>query len=488
MRLEGDMNLSCFHFILLLAKQLMVFSSHIFLFLFLPLVLVINRFLTLKASNLFLLIASLVFYALGEGLLVILLLCSISWNYFFGRLIGHKGANKVFLAIAITGNLLLLAYYKYFGFIVESSFLKNLISESHYSNIILPIGISFFTFQGISYLVDVYRGTNKAESDPIKLGLYISFFPQLVAGPIVKYNELASYLSERKTTLDQTTIGAFKFLRGLTKKVIIADTLALVADQIFLLPSETIPGPLAWLGVLIYSLQIYYDFSGYSDMAIGMCLILGFSIPENFNYPYLSKSVREFWRRWHISLSTWFRDYLYIPLGGNRKGMARLYFNLLIVFFLTGLWHGASYNFIIWGMIHGIFMIAERTFPLETRKLPSLFKHVYLLLVVCLSWVFFRIESFSEAVQFLQRMFSFSMEGDWYPGIFLNAYFYFILFVAILFAFPLRQKIALFFKTKIVAQKHLLLGLNCGLYLALAFLCWMELSMSSYSPFIYYKF
>lgn len=467
----------------------MVFSSYLFLFFFLPLVILVNRFLSLKASNVFLLLASLLFYASGEGLLVLLLLVSIFWNFSFGLLIekaAHK-EKKLYCGVAIIGNLSLLAYYKYFRFLVENSPLAKLITEQRYSDIILPIGISFFTFQGISYLVDVYRKEVPAEKSIVRLGLFISFFPQLVAGPIVKYKELAAFLSHRVTSVDKTVEGSMRFIRGLAKKVIIADTLAIVVDAIFIENLSALPTTVAWTGVLLYSLQIYYDFSGYSDMAIGLGLIFGFRIPENFNYPYISKSVREFWRRWHISLSTWFRDYLYIPLGGNRQGQSRTLFNLCVVFFLTGLWHGASWNFVLWGMLHGLFLILERLSSFEKIRLPHLLKHIYLLVVVGLSWVLFRLPSFADALVYYKSLFSFSATGDWYSYVLMTPYVWFVVLIAIIFAAPILSKIAALFSVSLRRLNYLPLLRYVG-YFCLALLCMMELSMSSYSPFIYFKF
>jgi len=465
----------------------MVFSSFLFLFIFLPLVVVINRYLPLKLSNLFIFIVSLFFYYVGEGILVCLLTGSILWNYIFGLTISgatNNALTKTYLLIGVFGNLALLLYYKYFGFLVESTFLKKWIATSAYSDIILPIGISFFTFQGLSYLVDVYRKVVPATADPIKLGLFISFFPQLVAGPIVKYKELASYLSDRNITTPGMVTGSQKFIRGLAKKVLIADNLAILSDAIFISEYSSLPTVLAWLGILCYTLQIYYDFSGYSDMAIGLCLVMGFKIPENFNHPYIAQSVRDFWRRWHISLSTWFRDYLYFPLGGNRKGSGRTYLNLLIVFLLTGLWHGANFNFILWGLIHGGFMILERKFPAMLASMPRIIRHLYLLIVVSFTWVLFRTTSLSAASAYLLALASFDNSGDWLPLLQFNYLSIFIISVAIILIFPTRLKITelLSFNTKTNPLVH------HAAYLGLAMLCIMEITVSDYSPFIYFKF
>lgn len=467
----------------------MVFSSFQFLFFFLPFVLLVNAFLPVRASNVFLLLASLVFYFVGEGLLTILLISSILWNYSFGLLLvvdRFKAANKWMLGICILGNLLLLIYFKYFGFIVESFGLGNLIPKSAYTDIVLPIGISFFTFQGISYILDVHRGQNQVERNLIRLGLYIAFFPQLVAGPIIKYNEIATFLSNRRPTLEKAIEGSFKFIRGLAKKVIIADSLAIFVDQVFIMDVHTLPGMVAALGLFCYGLQIYYDFSGYSDMAIGLGMIFGFQIPENFRHPYSAISVRDFWRKWHISLSTWFKNYLYIPMGGNRKGSRRTYFNLIIVFFVTGLWHGAYYNFIIWGLFHGFFLILERIplFANALARLPKLFQHFYLLVAVFTAWVFFRIASFENAIGFFRQLFYWPNSGDYYPMIYWTSYFFFIVLLASLFTFPVRAYLERFFQK----EQPLYFALKGILYLIVFIYGILELSIATHTPFIYFKF
>ncbi len=464
----------------------MAFSSYQFLFLFLPLVLIVNRFLSLKLSNIFLLAASLLFYSLGEGILVFILIGSITWNFVLGLIIANSrntAYSKVMVGLGVGGNMLILTIWKFPHFIPWRLFL----GENGMISIPIALGISFFTFQGISYLIDVYRGLHPPERNLLTLGLYISLFPQLIAGPIVKYNEIVTYLTNRSLHLDQTFLGAQKFLRGLAKKVIIADSLALIADTAFTTEVMALPTAIAWLGVLTYSLQIYYDFSGYSDMAIGLCLIMGFKIPENFMHPYCSTSIREFWRRWHISLSTWFKSYLYIPLGGNRKGSGRTYLNLIIVFFLTGLWHGPHTNFVIWGMLHGLFMIIERRFPFVFEKLPRGLLHLYTLLVIAVTWVFFRAGTFTEALGYLQALFTFDQQGDWKTLLYFTPYHAFILFIGILFAMPIR-KVSYEKLTIGISGSTVQLTMTSVTYLLLAGLCFMELSISSYSPFIYFRF
>lgn len=474
-------------------QQKMVFSSFLFLFLFLPVVLIINRLLPLRWSNVFLLIVSLLFYFVGEGKLTILLALSILWNYVFGRLLAldesHSKKDKLLLGICITGNLLLLVYYKYFGFIVTSLGLDHIIPESSYSSIVLPIGISFFTFQGISYIIDVYGKTEKAEKDPVKLGLYISLFPQLIAGPIIKYNEIAKDISHRSFNLDDAVNGSFKFIRGLFKKVVLANNFSVIADAVFESDINSLPTSVAWIGLLLYSLQIYFDFSGYSDMAIGLGQIMGFKIPENFNFPYISRSIKEFWRRWHISLSTWFKNYLYIPLGGNRKGAYRTYLNLAIVFFVTGLWHGANYNFIIWGMLHGAFLVAERMKASWLAILPRFLQHVYTLMVVSLAWVFFRTATIDDAFHYFSRLFAFSEVGDYSAFLHLNNYIVFLLALGVLLVTPIRTYLVVHWNKLMqqmpVGAKY---TLALGLYQLVFIFALFELSIATHTPFIYFKF
>ena len=435
----------------------------------------------------FLFLMSLLFYFLGEGPLVGLLIASITWNYLIalGLDKSYQLPRKPLVTLGITGNLLLLGYYKYFIFLLESLGLESFATA--YSPILLPIGISFFTFQGISYLIDVYRQGHPPEKSYVKLGLYISFFPQLIAGPIVKYKDLVTYLSDRRMTTDDIYSGSQRFIRGLAKKILIADQLALVADQIFASDTATLPCSLAWLGVLVYALQIYYDFSGYTDMAIGMGKMLGVKIPENFNHPYIAKSVREFWQRWHISLSSWFKDYLYVPLGGNRISANRTYINLLIVFFLTGLWHGASFSFILWGLLHGFFMIMERIFSSFFSKWPAWLSHLYLIIVVGLLWILFRIESYSEALTYFKRLFIAPQETEGIAWIHINPYVFFVIAIGLLFSVPIRQNISTLISTKIKSPQQFAL-LSSATALCLLVVTISQMTVSTYSPFIYFRF
>ena len=383
-----------------------------FIWLYLPLVFIVSRLLPKKAMNAWLLLTSLFFYAFGEPVYILLLLLSITVNYFFGTamapLTGMK--RKLVLAASVFFNLLLLGYYKYSNFAVR---MLNLLTDKPVFNlreIALPIGISFFTFQIMSYIIDLYREQVPVQKNPFKLGLYISFFPQLIAGPIVYYRDIEAQLSDRAVTPEKTAYGIKRFIWGLAKKTLIANNLAVAVDNILALNMNETPSSYLWLAYLMYALQIYYDFSGYSDMAIGLGKLFGFTFLENFNYPYIAASVSDFWRRWHISLSGWFRDYLYIPLGGNRKGGLRTALNLLIVFALTGVWHGAGLNFIVWGMWHGVFMLIERFFPSKTNggKHSLFLGRLYTLGVVYFGWIFFRAGSLTAALTTVIRMFSFS--------------------------------------------------------------------------------
>lgn len=397
------------------------------------------------------------------------------------------------LGISVILNLSILGYYKYFNFFVDNFQSIGLLKEIDNSPIHLPIGISFFTFQSVSYLVDVYRRETEAQKNPLNLGLYISLFPQLVAGPIIRYHDIARQIVIRNIDSKKFAYGVKRFIIGLGKKVIIANSLALVADQSFAIPASDLPTAVAWLGIICYSLQIYFDFSGYSDMAIGLGKMCGFDFLENFNYPYISKSVQEFWRRWHISLSTWFRDYLYIPLGGSRKGMILTYRNLFIVFVATGLWHGASWNFLIWGLFHGAFMIFERLgLKNILEKTPVVVQHFYLLIIIVVGWVFFRSPDLSYAYSYLQSMFGWTNGKNFYPFVYLENYRVFILILGILFSTSIIKTIETNLKTLpspiINIMKPLHKGLSFFSIFAIFIYSIMELAQSSYNPFIYFRF
>ncbi len=392
----------------------MVFSSTIFLFLFLPVVLIIYYLLPkIKYKNVFLLIASLVFYGYGEHKFVFIMILSIIINYFLGFIVEYAKKysliyRRISLLLVVLVNVALLFYYKYYDFFIEN--VNSVFGlELPLKHIVLPIGISFFTFQIMSYLFDLYLNKVKLQKNPLKLGLYIALFPQLIAGPIVRYIDIAEQIDNRTLSVDYFAEGLKRFIIGLAKKVLIADSFGIIADYVFALSPNDLSTMLAWGGAIAYTLQIYFDFSGYSDMAIGLGYMLGFKFIENFNYPYIAKSVQDFWRRWHISLSSWFRDYVYIPLGGNRTG--NVYVNLLIVFFVTGLWHGASWNFVLWGMWHGLFLIIERLLKnskLQNIKIPYIVTWFYTMIVVIIGWVMFRASDMTYAWEYIKVMFVFN--------------------------------------------------------------------------------
>ena len=385
----------------------MVFSSIIFLWVFFPIVFVVNFFIRPKYSNLFLLVASLFFYAWGEPYFVIVMIASIIGNWFIAQWIFKRsGTKQVALFFGIIFNLGILGYFKYAVFGVR---IVNMIFRwggviIPLLEISLPIGISFFTFQAMSYIIDVYRGDIDARPKIANTALYISFFPQLIAGPIVKYKDISQQIENRVMEIDKVALGFRRFIYGLGKKVLVSNVLGLCADTVYSYDITTISGRTAWIGAIAYTFQIYYDFSGYSDMAIGMAQMFGFTIPENFDYPYMARSINEFWRRWHISLGSWFREYVYIPLGGNQNGRIRTCLNLTIVFFLTGLWHGANFTFIIWGIYNGFFAIVERTKLGEILEKHKVVSWMYCFLAVNFGWVFFRSNNVINAFIMLKRM------------------------------------------------------------------------------------
>jgi alginate O-acetyltransferase complex protein AlgI len=475
----------------------MVFSSVIFLFLFLPLTLCIHYILPFKFKNLFLFTVSVLFYAWGEGALTLLILLSIGINYLAGLGISFFQNQKpvwaaLLLAFAITLNLSVLIYFKYFHFIIENIQRLGLFTNQLNPYMHLPIGISFYTFHIISYLMDVYRRDTAPQKNPLDLGLYIFLFPQLVAGPIIRYKDISSKIASRFILGEAFWYGVKRFIRGLAKKIIIANTLAITADAVFNLKLQQ-PASMIWLGAICYTLQIYFDFSGYSDMALGLGKMMGFQFPENFNYPYCARSLQDFWQRWHISLSTWFRDYLYIPLGGNKKGALITYRNLCIVFFITGLWHGSSWNFIAWGMFHGLFLILERI-GLKTllQSCHSVFQHLYTLLIVVIAWVFFRAENLTQALHILKQMFV-PQQSENYAAIEqINAYSLFVFVLALIVSFKARHYIAIRYYnvyTKLqMPFQYLIQSFQFILYMGLFVYCLAELSIGNYNPFIYFRF
>jgi alginate O-acetyltransferase complex protein AlgI len=482
----------------------MIFASSLFLFLFLPLTLAAYFLLATRFRNAFLLAASLVFYAWGEPIYIFLMLASIVFNYGAGLLIHrqrHKPirylSEKTLLAAAITGNLGLLFYFKYINFLVENlNCALTAMGEASMQNpaIALPIGISFFTFQAMSYVIDVYRKHAAVERSLIRCGLYVALFPQLIAGPIVRYHDVARQIVSRTISSELFSSGIQRFIFGLAKKVLIANPLGEVADKIFSVPVAEITPGMAWLGIACYTLQIYFDFSGYSDMAIGLGRMFGFEFMENFHYPYISKSIREFWRRWHISLSSWFRDYLYIPLGGSRGSALRTYFNLWVVFFLCGLWHGASWNFAIWGLLHGVWLVLERL-GLETylSRLWQPLQHAYVLLLVMIGWVFFRAETLPQALQYLSSMAGFTEASgaQYYALFYLDLKTVLTLLIGFIAATPLPRRLAKHWYHQYPQSMPWQIAIHSGYYGLLAALFGLAaayLAAGTYNPFIYYRF
>lgn len=468
----------------------MVFSSLTFLCIFLPVVLALYYLLpTLRIRNVLLIAVSLLFYAYGEPAYVLLMIASIIINYIFGRLLGteNKKKRQWILAIAVVINIGLLVVFKYLYMMVQT--VNQLCgSEIPLVGLALPIGISFFTFQALSYVIDVYRREVEPQKNLWNVMLYISFFPQLIAGPIVKYHDIQEQIDNRNTDVKEIAEGLRRFIIGLSKKVLISNTMAVTADALFAAGAGELNILSAWIAAIAYMPQIYFDFSGYSDMAIGLGHMFGFRFLENFRYPYISSNIQEFWRRWHISLSTWFKEYLYIPLGGNRKGKARTCLNKMIVFFSTGLWHGANWTFVLWGLWHGVFLLFEQVCPV--KKLPKVLAHIYALLVVCVGFVMFRADTFGQGMFMIGTMFggwefsSLQMAIVWEQ---LTPIFLVTLVVAVFGSAPFIPKAA----EACLARENLRKPATYFSYMAsfvLLILCMLSLSSGTYNPFIYFRF
>ena len=467
----------------------MLFSTMTFVFMFLPIVLVLYLAAKKELHNPILLISSIIFYAWGEPkyLAIMLLTILINWLGAIGvdKFKNHK---KLVLALTIIANLGFLIYFKYFNFLIDNC---NNIFHSHIDplNIVMPIGISFYTFQALSYVVDVYRGDCNVQKDIYKLALYICLFPQLIAGPIVKYHDVAEQIDSREVNFEKVDLGVKRFIIGLSKKMLIANTMGAIADKIFIQNPDTFSPLIAWIGSIAYSFQLYFDFSGYSDMAIGLGLIFGFKFLENFNYPYISKSITEFWRRWHISLSTWFKEYVYIPLGGNRKGKLKTLRNLGIVFLLTGIWHGAAWNFVVWGIWHGFFIIIEKIINIKefeqkhTQKWVRFLQHIYCIFAFLIGWVMFRSETMSYAWQYIKNMFGLVRVHDisYGMGYYIDNFEIIIFVCAILCSMPLFNKLLE------VKNKFGRTLINIWL-LILFILSAATIASSTYNPFIYFRF
>ena len=476
----------------------MVFSSMIFLWIFLPTVLICYFLSPQRFRNGLLVFFSLLFYAWGEPVYIFLMLLCVGVNYTGGQMLEkYPRQKKKVLCITVVVNLLLLCYFKYFGLLAD--LLNGIITAAggsgfSFTQAALPVGISFYTFQALSYVIDVYWEHVEVQKNYFNILLYISFFPQLIAGPIVKYRDINEAIENRVMNADEIAKGLRRFICGLGKKVLIANTAGLVADHVFTAAHSKVNFVVAWIGAIAYLMQIYYDFSGYSDMAIGLGHMFGFHFKENFQYPYGADSIQEFWRRWHISLSTWFKEYLYIPLGGNRKGTARTCINRIIVFFFTGLWHGANWTFVIWGLWHGMFLLFETYCPI-VKKAPKVIARIYTLLVVCVGFVMFRADTLTEGLFMIKQMFTgFSMDpaSMSFAVQQLTPWFVVMLAAGIIGAAPIRKLVD---HIRENVQPEVLTGkwktVQIVLYVASAVLliwCMIRLSGSTYNPFIYFRF
>lgn len=475
----------------------MLFSSWTFLLIFLPIVISVYFLLPVKGRNAFLLVASLFFYSWGQVSHIWVILGVILVNYLAGLAIDrYRNRSKFIIFLSVALNILVLGVYKYADFLIGNI---NNISGAQLEELglALPIGISFYTFQALSYSVDVYRQVVPVQRNPFKLALYIALFPQLIAGPIVKYHDIMAYIDNRESCLDEVVAGIRIFVIGLAKKVVIADTVGQVADMIFAMEPASLSAPVAWLGAIAYSLQIFFDFSGYSDMAIGLGRIFGFRFMVNFNYPYISRCLTEFWRRWHISLSTWFRDYVYISLGGNRCSLWQNNINLIAVFFLTGLWHGASWTFVVWGLWHGMFLLLEKRLWFRGRKLDmvmgeisectwkTVLAHGYAIMVFVIGWVIFRADSLGYAADYISVMLGGGSGKDVYLGIgyFLHSKAILVGAVALLLCRPWGFSVvaeAMEPFSKII--------LKDAAVLMIFLMSLMFMAAGTYNPFIYFRF
>lgn len=471
----------------------MLFSSTFFLLYFLLVFLTVYFLIPSRFKNLFTLIASILFFAWGAPKFVFVLCFAVIVDFFVAQFI-HKNEGKkrlLFLAIGVTFNVSVLLYFKYFNFFMDNFnvLLDTFGAQSiSFTRVALPIGISFFVFHELSYIIDVHRRVKPPMNNIINYGLYIFLFPQLIAGPIIRFNEIADQINERKfqDNIDNRILGLFRFAIGLAKKVLIANELGAEADHIFKLPYAELNTLSAWVGALCYTFQIYFDFSGYSDMAIGLARTMGFIFPENFNNPYISQSITEFWRRWHVSLSRWMRDYLYISLGGNKVSMPRLYFNLCFVFLISGFWHGAQWTFIVWGAYHGLFLVLDRLFLIKiTSHIGKIPRIVFTFFVVIVGWIFFRSETIGQAIRFLKKMFSFSSEEYSFASHLLTVFV-----AAIIFSFitPFLRII----KSEI-NRDTIPLSIGRASFYVLTIIVFMiicvgEITASGFNPFIYFKF
>jgi alginate O-acetyltransferase complex protein AlgI len=468
----------------------LVFSSLIFLFMFLPITLIIYYICPRKFKNLVILIMSLIFYAWGEPIYIFLMIGSILIDYIGGLMIEATKEDKekrrfIFITVIVL-NLSSLFFFKYYGFLIDN--INAILGTNlHIRNLPLPLGISFYTFQLVSYVADVYMGKVVAQKNIINFGAYITMFPQLVAGPIVQYSDVENQLNNRNESIEKFGEGVERFIGGIGKKVLIANNIGIIWTSIKGIPLEGLSILSAWIGIIAFTLQIYFDFSGYSDMAIGLGKMFGFDFLENFKHPYMARSISEFWRRWHISLGSWFRDYIYIPLGGNRRGIAVQFRNLLIVWFATGLWHGASWNFVIWGLYFGIFIFLEKLFLGKVlERMPSAIAHIYTLVLVIISWIFFDMARVKDALNYIKVMFGIgeNIFSDNMARYTLKTNLI-ILIIAILCSTPLIRNLIMYFKNKyklkgvfIVIAMNMLVLIISTAYLV----------SESYNPFLYFRF
>ena len=470
----------------------MLFSSITFLFIFLPLTLLLYYLVPFRMKNYVMLAASLIFYAWGEPVYIILMILSIMLNYFCGQDIYEKRDNaramKMSLMFGVVMNLLILGFFKYYGLLMDT-INAILPIDIPYRVLALPIGISFYTFQAMSYLIDVYRKEVKPQENILYFALYISMFPQLIAGPIVRYIDIEEQLKERSINSTKFGEGAMYFIRGLAKKVVLANTFGSVYEQVAAMQMGSFSTLTAWVGAIAYAFQIYFDFGGYSDMAIGLGKMFGFEFLPNFNYPYIAKSITDFWRRWHISLSTWFREYVYIPLGGNRCTPSRHILNLLIVWMLTGLWHGAQWNFMFWGLYYGVIFILEKyLWGSKIEKLPAAVQHIYAFVLVLFGWVFFFSPTLGYAGQYLKVMFGIGAKGIFdKQGFFMIFTNWLLIVIAILASAPRGYKLL----KKITGcwqSEEVRAIVTCAVYIAMFLLCIAFLVTETYNPFLYFRF
>ncbi len=470
----------------------MLFSSITFLFVFLPVTLAVYYLAAPQMRNLVMLAASLFFYAWGEPVYIILMLLSILMNYFCGLdIAGRQGSPRLArrsMIAAVVLNLLVLAFFKYYGLVMETMN-RAFPVEIPYRVLSLPIGISFYTFQALSYVIDVYRGEVKAQKNFIHFATYICMFPQLIAGPIVRYIDIEEQLKQRSFSIVKFGRGAMFFMRGLAKKVVIANSIGEVYDQVLQMQAGTVSVLTAWIGCIAYAFQIYFDFSGYSDMAIGLGKMFGFEFRRNFHYPYISKSITEFWRRWHISLSTWFREYVYIPLGGNRCSGQRNMLNLMIVWALTGFWHGAEWNFLFWGLYYGLLLILEKyVWGSLVDRLPGVLQHIYALLLVLIGWVFFFSPDLGSAQSYIGMMFGLGASGlaD-RQAVFLLTTHWLLFLLCILGSSSMGWSL-LRAVTESYKKGRTQRVMSCVVYLGMFLVCVAFLVTETFNPFLYFRF